>query len=68
MQATALGYIRANGAEPLPFTLFLPSGYGTANGRAVPNIGETADPNLLFTAVFDDGREVWKDIAPSDFP
>jgi len=58
----------AEGAVPLPFTLFLPAGYGTANGRDVPNVRETEDPALLFTAAFDDGKEVWRDITPLDFP
>jgi uncharacterized protein (DUF362 family) len=49
----------AKGASPMDFTLFVPKGYGNLNGTRLPNIQETEDPEKIFTATFDQGREVW---------
>lgn len=54
-------YINAvsQGTKPLNFVLYVPVGFGTMAGRSVPNIEETDDPSKVFTANFDNGREVW---------
>ncbi len=54
-------YMKAvsEGATPLEFTLFVPKGYGTVAGTAVPNIEETEDPAKVLTAHFGGGRETW---------
>jgi hypothetical protein len=57
-----------DGSEPLPFTLYLPEGYGMIDQQPVPNVEETDDPSLLFSAAFDNGDEIWRDLSPSDFP
>lgn len=49
----------SNGAAPLDFTLYVPGGYGSLGGTAIPNVEETADPAKVFTAHFNGGREVW---------
>ena len=49
----------AKGASPMDFMLFVPKGYGNLNGTRLPNIQETEDPAKIFTATFDQGREVW---------
>jgi len=49
----------SKGAAPLDFTLYLPEGYGSLDGRAIPNVEETGDPEKVFTAHFGGGREVW---------
>ncbi|MBW1710603.1 MAG: DUF362 domain-containing protein, partial [Deltaproteobacteria bacterium] len=58
----------AEGAAPLPFVIYVPGGFGKSGESAIPNIEETENPNLLFTAAFDNGLEVWRDLKPSDFP
>ena len=47
------------GAPPMDFMLFIPRGYGNLNGTRLPNIQETEAPDKVFTASFDQGREVW---------
>jgi hypothetical protein len=49
----------AGGASPLDFMLYVPQGYGKLNGTRLPNIQETEDPGKVFTASFNQGREVW---------
>jgi hypothetical protein len=50
------------GVKLLPFVFYVPPGYGRNGDRNIPNAQETADPNLIFTASFDDGREVWREL------
>jgi hypothetical protein len=54
-------YIKAvsEGAAPLDFILYLPRGFGSMNGTRIPNIEETEEPDKIFTARFNNGREVW---------
>jgi hypothetical protein len=49
----------ARGGAPMDFMVFVPQGYGHLNGTRLPNIEETEDPGKVFTASFDQGREVW---------
>jgi len=49
----------AKGSPPIDFMVFVPKGYGNLNGTRLPNIQETEDPAKIFTASFDQGREVW---------
>jgi Domain of unknown function (DUF362) len=57
----AMEYIQAvtGGAEPLPFRLFVPAGYGQVLGKAVPNVEETLDASKVLKVEFKDGVEVW---------
>jgi hypothetical protein len=57
----------ADGEKPLPFTMYVPEGYGSYNGIKYPNIVETDDPALIFTTDFA-GKEKWNDIKLSDHP
>jgi len=57
----------AGGEKPLPFTVYVPKGYGSYNGQQIPNIEETDKPELIFTANFA-GKEYWNDIKLSDHP
>jgi hypothetical protein len=54
-------YVQAveEGAEPLPFVLHVPTGFNTCGERAVPNVVETSDRDMMFRASFRDGEEVW---------
>jgi hypothetical protein len=56
------------GASQLPFTLFVPPGYGKANGKNILNVIETENPNLIFTASFDKDREIWRDLSLLSIP
>ncbi len=47
------------GAVPLPFTLYVPPGYGSPVAVKIPNVEETDDPEKIFTAHFNGGLEVW---------
>lgn len=47
------------GAAPLSFALYVPPGYGGLDGVKIPNVEETRDPERIFTAHFDGGREIW---------
>ncbi len=49
-------------AKPLDFTVYIPAGYAELDGKPVFNVKETTDPNILFTASFNGGQEVWNDI------
>jgi len=55
-------YIRevAEGKKPLQFVVYVPAGYGKSAGIELPNIEETADPDKLFSAHFNDHQEVWR--------
>lgn len=62
------GYLKdvSAGTPPLPFTIYVPEGLGSYDGRTIPNIEETADPALIFTAAFN-GREVWRELRLSEY-
>lgn len=47
------------GAVLLPFTLYVPPGYGSLATVKIPNVEETDDPERIFTAHFNGGLEVW---------
>jgi len=49
----------AKGSAPIDFMVFVPKGYGNLNGTRLPNIQETEDPAKIFTASFDQGKEIW---------
>jgi len=55
-------YIKAvdDSAPTLDFIFYVPEGFGTIVGKAVPNIEETGDPGRIFTASFNGGKEVWE--------
>jgi hypothetical protein len=55
------------GEKPLPFTVYVPHGYGGYNGKRIPNVEETDKPELIFTASFP-GDETWRDLRMSDYP
>lgn len=57
----------AQGGKPLPFTIYVPETYGSYRGQRIPNIVETDNPELIFTADFA-GKERWNDIKLSDYP
>jgi hypothetical protein len=46
-------------ALPLDFIFYVPAGFGTLAGVALPNVEETTDPARLFTASFRGGQETW---------
>jgi len=50
----------AQGAQPLNFVIYVPTGYGTMIGRPIPNVQETTDAAKVFTAHFNNDREVWE--------
>ena len=55
------------GEKALPFTLYVPEGFGSYNNQPIPNVVETNKPELVFTARFPD-NEVWGEFHMSDFP
>ena len=58
----------SQGATPLPFVFHVPSGYGRNGDEGIPNVEETDDPNLIFTASFNNGKEIWRELSLSDIP
>jgi hypothetical protein len=48
------------GKKPLDFTLYLPPGFKQVSSMTIPNIQETTDPEKIFTASFNSGKEIWK--------
>jgi hypothetical protein len=54
--------IKSGQIAPLNFTFYLPAEYENVGGVKVPNVEGTADPARVFTAVFADGKEIWKGI------
>jgi hypothetical protein len=57
----------ARGEKPLPFRLYVPHGYGVYNGVRIPNVEETDNPALIFTASFPE-NEVWRELRFSEYP
>ncbi len=56
----------ASGAPLLPFIFYVPHGLGSIGDGHIPNVAETDDPNLVFTASLN-GTEVWRDLRLSSF-
>ena len=56
------------GASLLPFTLYVPPAYGKARDKNIPNVEETDDPGLIFTASFNDEHEVWRELSLLSIP
>ncbi|MFC1984376.1 hypothetical protein ACFLVO_05155, partial [Chloroflexota bacterium] len=54
------------GSDLLPFTFYVPRGLSGVGNTPVPNVDETDDPKLIFTASFN-GTEVWRDLQLSSF-
>jgi hypothetical protein len=55
------------GEKLLPFTIYVPCGYGSYNNQRIPNVEETDKPELIFTASFPE-NETWRDLRISDYP
>jgi Domain of unknown function (DUF362) len=57
----AVRYLQAvaDGAEPLPFRLYVPAGYGQVLGKTMPNVEETSDASKVLRVEFAGGKEVW---------
>ena len=51
--------VSSGSAKPLDFTLYVPPGFESVGGSAVPNVEATTDPTKVFTASFTGGKEVW---------
>jgi len=58
----------AAGGEPLPFTLYVPRGYAKNGDKDIPNVEETDKPELIFTASFNNGDEVWRKLSLASIP
>ena len=57
----------AKGASKIPFVFYVPEGYASNESSPIPNVEETDDPALIFTASFD-GKEYWRDLRLSEIP
>jgi hypothetical protein len=57
----------AQGADLLPFVLYVPRGFASVGNVRVPNVEETDNPELIFTASLN-GEEVWRDLRLSSIP
>jgi hypothetical protein len=57
------------GSPSLSFTFYVPRGLGSIGNALVPNVVETDNPQLMFTASFKgkSGEETWRDLKPADF-
>jgi hypothetical protein len=49
----------SKGNDNLDFTLYVPVGLGSLEDKNIPNVKQTNDPNKIFTAHFNNGKEVW---------
>ena len=56
------------GEKLLPFTFYVPTGYGKIAEKSIPNVKETNDQKLVFTFTFNNGKESWRDLSAADFP
>jgi hypothetical protein len=57
----------ARGEKLLPFTIYVPHGYGNYSNQQIPNVEETDKPELIFSASFPED-ETWRDFRLSDYP
>ena len=62
--------VLAGSAHALDFVLYVPSGYGSLDGVKIPNVEETDDPAMVFTATFAGGVEHWptESLQPAEEP
>jgi hypothetical protein len=51
--------ISSGAAQPLDFTIYVPTGLNNLMNSTIPNVEVTTDPSKIFTASFSDGREIW---------
>jgi len=51
--------VENNEIDPLDFVLYVPTGFDTISGTKLPNIKVSDDPLKIFTASFQDGKEIW---------
>jgi hypothetical protein len=51
--------VRSGKQKPLDFVFFVPAGFEEAQGKKLPNVEISQQPNKLITASFSKGREVW---------
>ena len=58
----------ASGDTLLPFSFYVPTGYGSTDNGNIPNVEETDDPALIFTTSFNDGREHWQELDMTTMP
>jgi len=58
----------AGGRKPLPFSVYVPEMFGSTDNGPVPNVVETDDPGLLFTASFNGGEDIWRELRLSEIP
>ncbi|MFC1958122.1 hypothetical protein ACFLVQ_00955, partial [Chloroflexota bacterium] len=56
----------ARGKSPLPFTFYVPKGFVLINNTRIPNVEESDDPSLIFTASFNN-EEFWQNLHLSEF-
>jgi hypothetical protein len=56
------------GANLLPFTLYVPPTYGRVRDGKIPNVEETDDPELIFTTSFNAGSEGWRELSLLSIP
>lgn len=49
----------SNGADLLDFILYVPTGFGSMGNVKIPNVEETDDHNKIFTAHFNQDKEIW---------
>ena len=45
--------------KPLDFVLYVPAAFNTLSGKPIPNVEITDDPLKMFTASFQNGKEIW---------
>ena len=57
-----------NGDTLLPFVIYVPAGYGSTGNGNIPNVEETDDTALIFTASFNDGQEHWQKLDMTAMP
>ena len=48
-----------NEIDPLDFVIYVPTGFDTLSGEKIPNIKVTDTPLKIFTASFQNGKEIW---------
>ncbi|NVM45802.1 MAG: DUF362 domain-containing protein [Candidatus Lokiarchaeota archaeon] len=48
-----------NKIDPLDFVIYVPAGFDTLSGAKIPNIEVTDAPSKIFTASFQNGKEIW---------
>ncbi|MFX1304811.1 MAG: DUF362 domain-containing protein [Promethearchaeota archaeon] len=51
--------VASNEIDPLDFVLYVPTGFNTLSGVKIPNVEITDDPLKIFTANFQNSKEIW---------